>query len=512
MLEALIEDLSRDDAYPHSVDGVEVHQTHISVVFLAGEFAYKLKKPLDLGFVDYSTQARRRHFCEREVRLNERLAPDIYLDTVPVVCGEEGHRIELSEEGEVGAEIAEWAVRMRRLQDSNTLRSRLADDRVPQGIFERVGRRIARFHEEAKGGADVNACATFEVVEKNALDNFEQAREHVGHTVRSEVFGRLEALTREHLKRLAPLISRRAESGRARDTHGDLRLEHIYIDDEGSLRIVDCIEFNDALRYADPVCDIAFLLMDLGFRGYDDEARLVREAYFEQTDDDEGRRLVDFYVAYRSCVRAKVHGFKCRAEEVPEDKRRIAEQKARAHWLYALWRLEEEGRGPSLVLLGGLPAAGKSTLGRRLVKEGRAELLIESDVVRKELAGIDPAESGRADFGAGIYTEEFSRRTYAEVARRAEEALRRGKGVAVAATFVSDERRREFIDMARKMGVPVRFVECRISEEESLKRLRARTDDVSDADIAVYENLKEAWEPPSPAVERVHEVRDTSSD
>lgn len=517
MLQTLIDHLIEPDAYPHSVrpGDVVVHQTHASVVFLAGDYAYKLKKPLDLGFFDYSTLEKRRHFCKREIELNRRLAEDVYLDVVPVVEEDgdyrfatvaglfEGH-VEVSEH-----DVVEWAVRMRRLADEDTLLARLDRGAIPPGLFDTLGRRLAEFHDGADRGEHVDEYARFDVVEKNALDNFRQSRDQVGETVDEEVFDRLEGLTERRLEELQPLISKRADEGAARDTHGDLRLEHVYVGDDG-LRIVDCIEFDEAFRYADPVSDIAFLAMDLGFRGWNDEADQLLDSYFEETGDDEGRELLDFYVAYRSCVRAKVHGMKAMEEEVPDEARDEARRKARAHWLYALSRLEEPGRGPELLIIGGLPAAGKSTLGRRMVDDDRVDVLLESDVVRKELAGMDPEEAAEAEFGEGIYSREFSEKTYGELADRAGRELEKGRRVAVAATFVSDRRRRQFIDVARRLGVPVRFLECKIPDSLERERLEARTGDVSDAGVEVYEKLKEVWEPPSPPVARVHEVRDTS--
>ena len=507
MIERLIEQLSRPDAYPHGAEHLQIHQTHASVVFLAGGYAYKFKKPVDLKFVDYSTFEKRVHFCRREIELNERLAPDVYLSVVGVVEGEGGLRIDLDADPDAD-EVIEPAVRMRRLNEEDTLLARFDRGAIPPGIFDRLGRVLARFHSKAERGEHVDEYARFEVVEKNGLDNFAQAQEQVGQTVYPEVFHRLEMLTRRRLDELEALISKRADAGVARDTHGDLRLEHVYVTGD-EIRVVDCIEFNEAFRYADPVSDIAFLAMDLGFRGHDDEAAQLLDSYFEQCGDSEGRKLVDFYVAYRSCVRAKVHGMKSMESEVPEEQRQIAGRKARAHWLYALATLEESGEGPELLLLAGLPAAGKSTLGRRMVQRGEVDVLIETDVVRKELAGLDPEVSADAEFGAGIYTREFSEKTYREVFRRAAGQLEKGRRVAIAATFVSDQRRVEAIEVARRLGVPVRFIECKIPDEVARKRLIEREDDVSDAGVEVYEKLKQAWEMPSPPVARVHEVRKT---
>lgn len=506
MLTSLIEQLSQPEAYPHPAEDLQVHQTHISVVFLAGEYAYKLKKPIDLEFVDYSTFERRLHFCGREVELNERLAPDVYLDVAGIV-DDDGLRIDLDADPH-DEQVIECAVRMRRLDERDTLLARFERGAIPPGLFERLGRRLAQFHDDAEHGSHIDEYARFSVVEKNALDNFEQARNHVGQTVHPDVFDRLEQKIRQTLEQLQPLISQRADAGAARDTHGDLRLEHVYVTD-GVLRIVDCIEFNEAFRYADPVSDIAFLAMDLGIRGWDDEADQLLDTYFHHCGDEQGRQLLDFYVSYRSCVRAKVHGFKAMEPEVPSEKRQLARQKARAHWLYALAAIEAPARGPRLWMLAGLPAAGKSTLGRRLIDQDRLDVILDSDVVRKQLAGLTPDESADADIGEGIYTPDFSEKTYTELARRAADHLQKGRRVGVAATFVSDRRRLQLLEVARRLGVPVRFVECKIPDDLARRRLEARTGDASDADIEVYEHLKDAWEPPSPPIARIHEVRHT---
>lgn len=507
MIDPLLRDLSDPKAYPHPVDDVEVHQTHISLVFLAGEFAYKLKKPLKLSFVDYSTLEKRHHFCRREVELNRGLAKDVYLDVVPIVFDESrgAHRILSAQDHSTPA--TEWAVRMRRLKEEQTLRCRLRQDRVPDHLFERLGRLIAEFHAQADRGEEIARFARFSQVQKNALENFEDSRAQVGAIVDPKVFERLETLTRQRLQDLSHLIEERAQRGIPRDTHGDLRLEHIYIDDDQIIRIVDCVEFNDAFRFADPISDIAFLAMDLGFRGYDSEEKELLQAYFNaRTDDEEGPQLLDFYAAYRSCVRAKVHGIKALSKELPRAIRERSHRLAKAHWLYALTRLEEKDRRPSLSLLAGLPATGKSTLARKLLKEDKIDLILETDEIRKELAGIKPTEKAPQHF----YTPEFSRRTYNEVLKRAADALSQGKRVAVAATFVRDKWRTDFIQIARQLGLPVRFIECVVPEEIAHKRLLARKDDISDADLPVYLSLKGAWEAPSPTVQRIHEVYDTS--
>jgi aminoglycoside phosphotransferase family enzyme/predicted kinase len=494
----LIEELSRPAAYSAGVERVEVRQTHISVVFLAGRHAYKVKKPVDFGFLDFRTLERRRHFCAEEVRLNRRLAPAVYLGVVPITHGEDGLKVE----GD--GEAVEWAVKMVRLPDEAMLRERLRRGEVGADRVEELARRLAAFHAAAEGGEHVATFGRFEVVAGNARENLERSAAAVGVTVSAAVCERLRALTEEALARLRPLIESRAARGVPRDTHGDLRLSHVYLFPDkpppDDLLIIDCIEFNERFRYADPVADVAFLCMDLAFVGRRDLAAAFAAAYFA-AGDGEGRALLPFYTAYRAAVRAKVEGMKSAETEVPEAERAATRRKARAHWLLALGELEEPGRRPGLVLVGGLPGSGKSTLARGMA--GRAGFeVIRSDVVRKELAA---GAAGREN----IYTPEWAERTYAECLRRAEGLLWEGKRVLVDATFREEAPRAAFLGAATRLGVPGLLLACRAGPEVVRERLAARRGDVSDADWRVYLELAAQWQAPGPLTRRALREIDT---
>jgi aminoglycoside phosphotransferase family enzyme/predicted kinase len=490
-LAQMIEALTVPAAYPDRVGEVEVRQTHISAVFLAGPRVYKVKKPVQFGFLDFGTLAKRRHYCEEEVRLNRRLAPDVYLGVVPVTRTRTGLRV-----GGDG-EAVEWAVKMRRLPDEATLQSRLRREEVGVGVVEALARKIAAFHAGAGSGPRVAAFGRFEAVAGNARENFEQSVAHVGTTVGEAVFARARALTEGALAGHRPLIEGRAERGVPRDTHGDLRLGHVYYfpdrEPPGDLIVIDCIEFNERFRFADPVADMAFLVMGLKFQGYRDLARAFTEAYLRASGDDEGRALVPFYTAYRAAVRGKVEGLKLARPEISEADRALALGKARGSWLVALGELEESSQKPCLVLVGGLPGTGKSTLARGLAE--RAGLcVIRSDVVRKELAGPACGEQGPSAFGEGIYTAEWTERTYAECLRRAEGLLFEGRRVLVDANFREEARRRTFLEAATRWGVPGVFLVCQAEPDVVRQRLASRRDDASDADWTVYLKAVETWE------------------
>ena len=483
-LERLLTELDRDAAYPHEAGARQIHQTHISIVFVAGDYAYKLKKPVDFGFVDYGSLESRKRFCEREVELNRRLAPDVYLG-VSAVVERDGELVFVDSESlEDASNVSEWAVRMRRMDESHTLGSRLASGDLPPDSMSRIGDLIARFHIDSQTGTDISRFANFEAVSTNALDNLSQTTDHVGLTIEGAVHTRLDALFGAELSRRRASIEARAETHVPCDTHGDLRLEHLYLDDDGDLRIVDCIEFNDAFRYADPISDIAFLVMDLLVRGYREESRALLDEYFMVREDPRGRDLMRLYVAYRSAVRAKVHGFKATEEEVAPEDREEAAERARMHWLFALVTLAAPKERPRLLLVGGLPGTGKSTVNRGLRHRGWVDRVVDTDHVRKELAGVTPSDSAEDDFGAGIYTEEWTEKTYDECARRARTELQAGHAVAVEASFWSEQQRRRFIELGLSSGVPPLFVECTLPPSQTKSRLIERSDDISDADEA----------------------------
>jgi aminoglycoside phosphotransferase family enzyme/predicted kinase len=504
-LTCLIEALSCAASYPFAIRNVEVRQTHISAVFLAGSFVYKIKKPAQLGFLDFGTLEKRLHFCEEEVRLNRRLAPDVYLGVVPITKTPAGVQAEGS------GEPIEWAVKMKRLPDEATLHWQLGHGDIGTEVIEALAVRIARFHRQAEAGPRIASFGRYEAVRRNALENFEQSEPLVGTTLSRAAHSRLRSLTEEALGQLRPLIESRAERSIPRDTHGDLHLDHVYLFPHlrppADLAIIDCIEFNERFRFADPVADMAFLVMDLVFHGRTDLAEAFADSYFRASEDAEGRSLLSFYTAYRAAVRGKVEGFETTEMEVPELERRTALAQARAHWLLALRELELPGRKPLLVLVGGLPGTGKSTLATALARQANLAHL-RSDVVRKELAGLPPEASARSSFGEGVYSSAWTERTYAECQRRAEAMLFEGRRVIVDASFGEEARRTAFMDVAMRLATPVVFLHCVAADEVALQRINGRQGDASDADARIYREKAQRWEPFGRRTQRVvREVR-----
>jgi aminoglycoside phosphotransferase family enzyme len=379
----LIEQLSDPRVYPDATAKVAVHQTHISVVFVTDAFAYKVKKPVALEFLDYSTLEKRAHWCDEEIRLNRRLAPPIYLGVVPIASQGSGVCVEGPRP------VVECAVKMHRLPTEASLARVVEHGDLGTATITSLARRIADFHRHADHSPEIARFGRFDVVARNARENFEQSKSQVGNIVSERVFDRLQTLTEEWLAQHRALIEDRADHGIPCDGHGDVRLDHIYLFPENTspddLAIVDCIEFNLRFRAADPIADMAFLVMDLIRHGYRELAHSFRSAYLACAGDDEGARLVPFYVAYRAAVRAKVNGIKAGAAELSSSARAKAERDARAQWMRSHSSLEEPARRPCLVLIGRLPGTGKSTLAREVARHANFEV-IRSDEIRKQLA------------------------------------------------------------------------------------------------------------------------------
>lgn len=512
----LVRELSRPSAFGHPVDRVLVVQTHVSVVFLAGELVYKVKKPLDLGFLDYSTPAKRRAACHDEIRLNERLAPGIYLGVVPVLRIDGGLRF-----GEAGAigDVVDHAVLMRRLPADRTLDALLGKGLLDEATLVRVARRLADFHAGAETGPAICANASFDGLARVVRENLRQVERFRGGTLHPRVHERLVALTESELAAQRRLVDDRTSRGIPRDAHGDLRLEHVYVlesallgDEEAGafprVLIVDCIEFSDRLRHADPIADAAFLVMDLEFAGRRDLARTFLDAWIGARDDEEARALVPLHVGYRHVVRGKVRSIESIEPEVEPRLRERAAERASGHFLAALVRLAPPGGRPCLLLAGGLPGTGKSTIARGLGREA-GFVRISSDEIRKALAGMTPATSARAGINEGIYSAGWTERTYADLLRRADELILAGQRVVVDASWHDEACRVRFVDLARRRRVPALFLECAADPEKIRTRLGLRRGDASDADWNVYLAIAARWQPCGPATEALRRALPT---
>jgi aminoglycoside phosphotransferase family enzyme/predicted kinase len=494
----LLADLERPEAYPAprpaSVTRVT---THISWVFLTDRDAWKLKRPVDYGFVNYTTLERRRRCCEDEVRLNRRLAPDVYLEVVPVRLGPHGHGF--GREGD----IVDYAVRMRRLDDRHSADAMLRRGELTVDHLVRLAGRLARFFADA---APHPAAGAIERIRENLVENFTQAEPFIGRFVSRDTLDAVRARQLAVLEREPARFRDRAVRGRIRDGHGDLRLEHVYYED-GAPLVIDCVEFSERLRHGDVASDVAFLAMELTARARADLAEGFLAAFAQEADDHDLYGVVDFYAGYRAWVRAKIAAFLASDPSTPPDKAARKAEEARA--LFALARTYAEPRQEAapVIAVGGLIGSGKSTLAEGL---GRAVgvPVIASDRVRKSLAGIEATERAPA----GAYNAAFSARTFDELFRRAAVVLGSGRGVILDATFRERALRSRARGLARRHGRRFAFVETTADEATLRARLRRRAagPSVSDAGESLLEQIRAAYEPVTELEPGEHVQVDTS--
>jgi aminoglycoside phosphotransferase family enzyme/predicted kinase len=474
-----------------AAQGFELRETHISLVFLSEHDVYKVKKPVALGFLDFGTLALRRRFCEAEVELNRRLAPSVYLGVRPITRDERGHH----RVGGAG-EPVEWAVHMRRLRDVDSAEARLARGRLGRAEIARIAERIAAFHASARCDAETARFGSLEVVEGNVRENFQQTRQSAVRHLAAAELAAVERWQLDFLHGRRELLAARIAAGRVRDGHGDLRLEHCYLDDAGGCEILDCIEFNERFRYGDVCCDLAFLAMDLSWHGRRDLSEALLAAYARASGDYDLYAVVDFYESYRAYVRGKVSSIVEDDAGIAPEARARAGAQARKYYLLAEACAREPLERPALYAVGGVIASGKSTIAEELGAMLSAPV-VDADRIRKQLAGVG-AETPLSDAAfAGHYSAEHSARVYAELLRRAEVVLSSHRTVVLDASFRERSQRTAARELAERYGAPFVFVECAPPLDVCRQRLveRARGPSISDGRAEVFEAFVARFEP-----------------
>lgn len=320
----VVDALRKPEAYEEEVEEIEVKQTHISFVFLTGKFVYKVKKAVDFGFLDFSTLERRRFFCEKELELNKRLCGDMYLEVVAITKSADGIRV--GGEGEA----VEYAVKMRRIPEEKIMSRLLEEGKVDEELVDRMAKIIAEFHRKAGTSGKIGEFGSLSVVETNWRENFEQTKEFVDVTVSRELYQLVRERVGDFMKENRGLFARRVADGRIRECHGDIHSGNIFVADR--IYIFDAIEFNERFRICDVASEVAFLAMDLDFKGRSDLSSFFVEKYVEYSGDNELKELLTFYKCYRAYVRGKVTGFKLNDSSVGNEEKSLAKDEARAYF------------------------------------------------------------------------------------------------------------------------------------------------------------------------------------
>jgi hypothetical protein len=485
---ALVQKLLRPEAFDHPVAGLRVVETHISWVILTGPYAYKIKKPVELGFVDFGTLERRKFFCEEELRLNRRLAPELYVEVVAIRGDPARPRMG------GGGEAIEYAVKMRQFPESAELERALERGEPSERHFETLARELHAFHRSLPAAPPDSPWGGPESVHRSTLDNFREIRGRLAEAEDARALDAVAAWSEAEHLRLAGAIESRRRRGWVRECHGDLHLGNLVLLDD---RIVpfDGIEFSEALRWNDVVSEAAFLVMDLEFHGRADLANGFLNAYLEEGGDYDGLRVLPYYLVYRALVRAKVAAIRmAQASADAAERRRLLDRFRR---LLALAEGYTRPPCPSVAITHGLSGSGKTTLSRRVAAQSGA-IRINSDVERKRLFGLRPLDRSSSGISAGIYTPEATARTYNRLLELASRVVELGYPVVVDAAFLKHDQRRPFARLAETLRVPLWIYELKTPVETLRRRIeerRARGGDASEADLAVLERQMAGIEP-----------------
>jgi len=488
---ALVRGMSQPAAYPQPTNAIAHLETHISHVFLAGELAYKIKKPLELGFLDFSTLEKRRYFCEEELRINRRLAPDLYLAVVPITGSEQAPRVE----GDGPA--IEYAVKMRRFAQDDLLERVLERGALSPALIDELAAQVARFHAEVARAPAGGRFGSAQSIVGAALQNFDQLAPLLTTQADSAALEGLRRWTAAQSERLAAIFDGRQRAGFVRECHGDLHLGNIVLVD-GAVRIFDAIEFNPELRWIDLINEIAFLAMDLATRRRNDLAWRYVNRYLEHTGDYDGVRLLRYYLVYRAIVRAKVAAIRATQPDSDARERQALEDKYRRHLALAE-HFAQQAR-PALVIHHGLSGSGKTSCSEAVL-EALGAIRIRSDVERKRMHGLTAAQRTGAAVGEGLYDAQATLGTYERLAELARACLAGGFPTLVDAAFLQRAQREAFRALARSLAVPFRIA-CFTAPVEVLRaRVAARQrqgGDASDAGLAVLERQLRSIEPLTP--------------
>ena len=496
----IVKALLNTEAYPEKPTQISLVQTQMSFVFIAGDFVYKIKKPVDLGFLDYTTLEKRHYLCQKEVELNRRLCPETYLGVVPITSI--NNTITVDGEGE----IIEYAVKMKRLPQDLMMNILLEKNLINPKMISRLATKLSEFHARAGTSHEIRHFGTPEAIKFNTDENFSQTEKYISLTLSPRQFEAIKNYTDRFFTENRNIFEKRIFDDKIRDCHGDLHAAHVCF--TNGICIYDCIEFNDRFRYCDVTSEIAFLAMDLDHYGRADLSRLFVEQYIQQSKDLELINLLNFYKCYRAYVRGKVESFKLDDPFIPEeDKVRI---KSVASGYFDLAE-SYTWMKPLLLITTGLVGSGKSTISGELARR-IGLVILSSDIIRKQIAGITPTERRFENFNDGIYSAEFTRLTYDTLFREAGKFLSRGISVILDASFISKQERLKAENLARECGANYFIVECRLREEIIKERLasRLKLGGVSDGRWEIYLPQKTRFEPVDEVDNQQHIIVDTS--
>lgn len=487
----ILESLRNPSAYPVQTRRVELIQTHVSWLFLTDTHVFKLKKPVNFGFLDFSTLDLRRFYCNEELRLNRRLCPDVYEQVVAL------------RETEAGATFAgdgaviEYAVMMKRLPADRMLDRLVDSGAISENDIRIVARAIGTFHSNAPTSPHISEFGSLEQIQFNWRENFEQTLPFRNSTLPSAVCENIRAYVETFTDSFRTLFDERINTGYIRDCDGDIHLGNICLVNAMAY-IFDCIEFNERFRFSDTAADIAFLLMDLDFHGRPDLADAALSTYITESGDMQCAKLIPFYKVYRAFVRGKVESLQLLDTGIDQEERTAAEKRAMRYFRLAHGYCMRSRLSPTLFITCGTMGCGKSTLAEQLAFELGLSIF-NSDTVRKQLAGLPPETAVQVSFGEGLYSREMSQRTYRHLEQLADAGLASGRSAIIDAGFGTSAGRAVFSRLAASHRAQFVILFIQSDPEVQRRRLRERSsrgDSVSDGRVELLDQQENNFEPP----------------
>ena len=485
----LIQQMLQPGFYPHGVaEPVQLIQTHASFVLLTGDYTYKIKKPVNFGFLDYSTLAKRQHFCTQEWLMNQRTAPEIYLEVLPIIQAGDSFQLGSNLPAITSAEIAvEYVLKMREFPQDSLLLSLLERGLLTDQLMADLGREVANFHSRAISNSYIRRFGEVSQIRTAIDNNYLISEKYIGGPQTQTQYQETKDYTDAFFAENPELFNRRIANNKIRECHGDLHLRNIALWQDKIL-LFDCIEFNEPFRFVDVMYDVAFTVMDLESRGRRDLGNAFLNTYIEQTGDWEGLQLLPLYLSRQAYVRAKVTSLMLDDPAISTAQKAEISQTA-AHYYKLAWQYTKPRRG-KLTLMSGLSGSGKSTAARYLARRTGA-IHIRSDAVRKHLGGIPLNERG----GQDLYSDEMTAQTYGRLLELGVILADRGWDVILDAKFDRQNLRTDAIDRAQSHGLPLQIIYCTAPIEVLGERLQQRRGDIADATAELLSSQQAAFQP-----------------
>jgi aminoglycoside phosphotransferase family enzyme/predicted kinase len=484
----LVQSLLKADFLNTSEKPPRLIETHISSVIVTESYVYKIKKPLNLGFLDFSTLQKRQFYCEEELRLNQRLSPDLYIDVMKVTGSVQDPLIN----GET--EAIEYLVRMKPFLQRDQLDRLLQENNFSQHQVKALAEYIAGFHRATAVAPSQSEYGSYKAVLKPVQENFVQIRQRLKDPAQLKRLIKLETSSMQTASHLRKAIDVRKDNNFVRECHGDLHLRNLAWF-EGHPLAFDCIEFDPNLYFIDVINDVAFLMMDLWYQQRHDLAQVFLNQYLQANGDYSGLQLLRFYMHYRAMVRAKIDIISVNQDDLSNDKKQALLTSFNSY-LNLAEKLSQNTR-PTLFIMFGPSGSGKSTVAAQLCRLNDA-IVLRSDIERKRLYSVDFKQNLENDFGKGIYSSDATQKTYQRLAELSACILQAGLSVIVDATFNEPEHRALFVRLCRQQHCHFKIIELKVSQQTMRERIKKRRNDVSDADLKVLENQLSQWVPLTP--------------